>query len=333
MAPGRISIIGAGSVGLTVGARLARSGEEVLFVTRRPEAARALAAGGVRLEDPASGESFRARVDAVAGIPAAGGPLREGPVLLCVRATDTEAAAAALAAAAPDVLVVSVQNDLGNCEALARRFARVAGCAYRQTCTRESDARAVTLGRGRLVLGPWPEGRSDAVDALAASFRKAGYDVGVSARIGEDLWLKLCTNLMSAPNALVVREDHESAAFVGIKVRLLEEAAAVLAAADIRARSCDGRDRSLPEEIAFQRDALARGTSARRLPVYNQVWSALRHGGPLEADGYHRRILSLAARHGVAAPQNQRILGALLAAHEGGRGPESLRAAPLLAVG
>ena len=325
-----ISIVGAGSVGLAVGARLARSGERVLFVTRREEAARALAARGVRLEDPASGEAWSAPVEAVAGIGTAGRRLQEGPVLLCVRANDTETAGAALAAAAPDVLVVSIQNDVFNCELLARRFARVAGCAYRQTCTRTGDATAVALGWGRVVLGPWPEGRSEAVDALAAAFRRAGYDVGVSTRIGEDLWLKLCTNLMSAPNALVVREDHESADFVAVKVGLLEEARVALEAAGVPARSCDGRDRSLEAEIAFQRESLARGTSARRLPVYNQVWSALRHGGPLEADGYHRRIVALASAHGVAAPQNERVLRALVAAYEGRRGPECLRAAQLL---
>ena len=57
--------------------------------------------------------------------------------------------------------------------------------------------------------------------------------------------------------------DHESQAFVSVKVRLLEEARAALLAAGIEARSCDGRDRSLDEEIAFQRESLARGTRAR----------------------------------------------------------------------
>jgi ketopantoate reductase len=188
----------------------------------------------------------------------------------------------------------------------------------------------VALGWGRVVLGAWPDGRSEETGRLAADFRAAGYDVGVSEHIGADQWLKLALNLMSSPNALVVREDHESQAFVSVKVRLLEEARAALAAARIEARSCDGRDRSLDEEIVFQRESLARGTSARRLPVYNQVWSALRHGGPLEADSYHRRILDLAARHGLEAGQNARVLEAVVEAWTVKRGPECLRAADLL---
>ncbi len=327
-----ISVLGAGAVGLTLGTRLAQAGRHVLFVTRRPEAARAITADGVRLEDPGSGEawSVRTNVEAIAGLGAAGARIGTGPVLVCVRASDTPAAAAELASAAPGAVVASLQNDVGNAAVLAARFARVIGGVYRQTCTRVADNAALALGRGRIVLGAWPEGRSDESVQLAEDLRAAGYDVGVSERISCDQWLKLAINLMSAPNALVVPGDHESPAFVEIKTRLLEEARAVFAAAGIEVRSCDGRDRSLDEEIRFQREALVRGASARRLPVYNQVWSALRDGGPLEADDYHRRILALAAEHGLAAPQNARVLEAVIEAHAERFGPECLRADDLL---
>ncbi len=330
-----ISIVGSGAVGLAVGARLARAGERVLFVTRRPEAARAIEREGVRLEDPASGEAWSAKenVSAVAGVASAGDALERGPVLLCVRATDTPAVANEIRSVAPAACVTSLQNDLGNCEALATRFARVVGGVYRQTCTRVADNASLALGFGRVVVGAWPSGTSDEALAIGAAFRRAGYDAAVSPRIQADQWLKLCVNLMSAPNALVVREDHESQAFVDVKVRLLEEARAALDAAGIEASSCDGRDRSLSAEIAFQRESLARGQSARRLPVYNQVWSALRHGGPLEADGYHRRIVALAAEHGLPAPQNRAVLDAVVRAFEEKRGPESLRAVQLLPGG
>ena len=168
------------------------------------------------------------------------------------------------------------------------------------------------------------------VEALASAFRHAGYDVGVSQRIAEDKWLKLCVNLMSAPNALVVRSDHTHWAFVEVKARLLEEARAALAAGGVSARSCDGHDRSLEEEIHYQRESLALGTSARRAKVYNAVWMALRSGAALEADRYHQRILDLARSHGLAAPVNQRVLQALQRAERDALGPESLRADELL---
>ena len=326
-----ITVLGAGAVGLAVGARLARAGLRVRFVTRRPEAAAAIASDGVRLEDPASGEAWSARdgVEAVCGIAAAAHDIGEGPVLLCVRATDTARVAAELADAAPNAVVASLQNDVDNAAILARSFARVIGGVYRQTCTRVADNAALALGWGRVVLGAWPHGAGSEAALLADAMRAAGYDVGLSDRIASDQWLKLCVNLMSAPNALVAPADHATHAFVEGKAQLLEEARDVLAAARIEAGSCDGRDRSLTQEIEFQRESLARGTSARRLPVYNQVWSALRHGGPLEADRYHQRILDLAAAHGLRAPQNARVLAAVVDAWRTQRGPECMRASDL----
>ena len=115
------------------------------------------------------------------------------------------------------------------------------------------------------------------------------------------------------------------AEFVEAKARLLEEARAALAAAGIRAASCDGRDRSLDAEIAYQRKALAAGTSARKVPLYNHVWTGLREGRALEAPGYHRRILDLAAANGLQAETNRRVLAALERAEREKPRPRVLR--------
>ena len=328
-------VYGAGAVGLVVGARLASAGLPVLLVTRRPEAARQIRDLGVRIEDPSTGQVLEQRVATVCGIEAAAEQIGSQPVLFCMRSPDTAAAARALAAVAPQAAVASLQNDVDNEEWLAARFARVIGGCVRQTSTRTGDNSAMCVGSGRIVLGAWPSKQAPDVDALgidelAGALRRTGYDVGVSARILEDKWLKLCVNLMSAPNALIRREDHATRAFVELKAQLLEEARAVLIAAGIHARSCDGRDRSLEQEIAHQRESLALGTSARRLPIYNQVWAALRRGGPIEADRYHRRVLELADAHGIPAPRNARVLEALECAVRAGLGPESLAAADLL---
>jgi 2-dehydropantoate 2-reductase len=326
----RIAVYGAGAVGLVVGARLARVGEEVAFLTRRPEAAEVISNEGVRFEDPASEDSFRVRARAVARPAELPEEFRFGPILFCMRAGETEAAARALAPVAPLAVVASFQNDLENEEILARHFPVVLGAPLYQTCTRIATNAALATGGGRVVLGRHPTGTSAVLDALASRLRAAGYDVGISARLAEDRWLKLCKNLMSAPNALVRRPDHVTRAFVEIKARLLEEARDALFAAGIEARSCDGRDRSLAAEIAWQRASLERGESARSLPLHNQVWSALRQGTPLEADGYHRRILRLAAENGVPAPLNARVLEVLLRQAASGAGPESVAASEIL---
>jgi 2-dehydropantoate 2-reductase len=328
---GRIVVYGAGAVGLAVSAGLSSAGIDVLVVARRGEVARRIASHGIEVRDPSSGQLGRAR-PAAAGL-AALRTVGDAPVLLGMRRGDLDPALRDLAQAAPGALAVTLQNDVDCEERAARLFPRVIGVVVRKTATRTAPNAVTAFAGGRLVLGPHPSGRTPESAALAEVLRSAGYDVGESERIAEDKWLKLAVNLMSGPNALVRRDDHATAEFVGIKVRLLEEARAIFDAAGIVAHSCDGRDRSLVEEIAYHRASLARGTSARSLPLYNQVWQALRHGGSLEADGYHRRVLALAETHGLAAPQNRRVLEALLDARRHARGPESLAAADLLADG
>ncbi|HME72686.1 MAG TPA: 2-dehydropantoate 2-reductase N-terminal domain-containing protein [Myxococcota bacterium] len=327
-----IAIVGAGAVGLVAGARLASAGRAVRFFVRSQEAADAIKRDGVRLEDPGSGEVVRACAEATLGF-GHEAAAASSVALLCVRSCDTELVAPAIGLAFSQVPVACVQNHVVNEATLAKYVPRVLGVVWRQTCTRVAPNAAVTLGRGRVVLGAYPEGGGEDVDALAGDFRDAGFDVGVSQRIAEDKWLKLCINLMSTPNALVRPRDHVTQTFVETKARLLEEARAVLDAAGIPARSCDGRDRSLDQEIVFQRASLAQGTSARRLPVYNQTWTALRDRRAVEADQYHRVILELGRRHGIPTPVNTRVLQMLERARDEGWGPECLAANQLLEQG
>ncbi len=325
------TIVGAGAVGLALGARLAGAGHRVRFVTRRREVADALRREGLVAEDAVSGAVARHAVEAAAweDLPPS---FLEPPILLCTRGDVVGEVAAELAERAPEADVVTFQNDVGYEEVAARHLRHVIGGVWRETCTRLGDAsvRFLTGRPGRAIVGLHPEGEQPAVRALASLLESASIRTGVSRRIAEDKWLKLCVNLMSAPNALVRREDHTTEAFVEVKARLLEEARDLLRAAGITAASCDGADRSLDEEIAHQRAALGAGTSARTLALYNQVWAALETGGSLEADHYHERMLALARGLGRAAPQNQRVLDVLRAAARERRGAESEAAASLL---
>lgn len=325
----KLAIVGAGSVGLVLAARLGQAGADVLLVTRGEDQARRIAAGGLRLEDPASGEVLRVAVEVVGGIAKAAPRLASRTVVACHRTPQAPAIAAELGDAAPACVIALAQNGAAPEEPFAGRFDPLLGVVVRFTATRIAAGTVRTTGSGRLVVGRHPSGTGLEADALAAAFRSAGFDVGLSSRISEDRLLKLCLNLLSAPNAMIRREDHTSEAFVELKAGLLEEARDVLAAAKIPAASCDGRDRGLDAEISHQRAALASGASARSLPLYNQVWRALQEGGPVEADGYYRTILDLAERFTIPAPLNARMLEAVQHAVHAGAGPEQLRATDL----
>ena len=321
-----ITVFGAGAIGLVLAARLVRAGHAVLVCTRRAEDAEQIAASGIDVEEPETGARWNVSVAASAGPPIG----ERGAIFACVRGPDARDAAATLAAASPRALLVNLQNGVDGDAVFAGRFARVIGGVIRHNCTRVSANFARAQRSARIVVGAYPEGSGADSDAVAALLRSAGYDTSVSPHIADDRWLKLCVNLMSTPNALVRQDDHETRAFTEGKARLLEEARDALAAASIAAHSCDGRDRSLDEEIAFQRAALARGVAARKLPLYNSLWQGLARGAALEVDAYHRRILALGERHGVATPVNARALAGLERVVRERLGAESLGAAELL---
>jgi len=325
------AIVGAGSIGLALAAQLARDGVPTLLVTRRASAADTLRSAGLSFEDPARREVHTYPVEVIAGVERAGERIGDGPVFLCTRSYDAAGAARVLATAAPHAPVVCLSNGLCAEADVARHAQCVVGGVWRQTCTRIGEDRVRFQGAARIVVGGYSgQETGPCAERVASGLRAAGLDVGLSPEIMADKWLKLCVNLMSAPNALIRREDHTTAAFVEVKARLLEEAAAAVATAGIRASSCDGRDRSLEAEIAHVRGSLAGGTSARTVPIYNSVWSALEHGLRLEAVEYHERILALARAHTLPAPVNERVLAAVVDAQQRGAGPESIRAASLL---
>jgi 2-dehydropantoate 2-reductase len=332
--PLQLVIVGAGSVGLALGARLGAAGHAVHFVVRQPEQAAAIDRDGVRVEDVQTGAAVSTAASAGVGFDEAD---REPSfILICTRTSSTEEVAREASRRFPDAVAASVQNHVCNETIIARYFPRVIGAVWRQTCTRIASNVARAGGVARAIVGAHPDGHRPDVALLAGAFASGGIDVSQSDRISEDKWLKLCVNLSSIPNALVRPCDHTTLAFVEGKARLLEEAREVLRAAGIVAKSCDGRDRSLHAEIEYHRSSLALGTSARRLPLYNQVWRAFREradgtvtGNSLEANEYHQLVIELGTRHGVPTPLNEHVLSATMRAWRGRSSPECFSAAEL----
>src|SRR5437762_4398100 len=104
----RLLIWGAGAIGGTIGAHLARAGHDVTFVDRAREHVAAIDSAGLRITGPLAEFSVRVPAfmpDALAGV--------FDHVVLAVKAQDTEAATHALASHLDDDgYVVSAQNGL-----------------------------------------------------------------------------------------------------------------------------------------------------------------------------------------------------------------------------
>src|SRR5436190_5633798 len=109
----KIAVMGAGAVGCYYGGMLARAGHDVTLIGR-PTHVDAMRRDGLLLDT----QTFKSQV-AVQASTEPSGVGGAALVLFCVKATDTESAAAAMAPhLAPDTLVLSLQNGVDNADRL-----------------------------------------------------------------------------------------------------------------------------------------------------------------------------------------------------------------------
>lgn len=193
----RFVVIGAGALGASYGGRLAAAGQEVTLVDLWAEHVAAINCDGLACE----GVPRPLRVRLPAFTPEqARGPF-EAPLVTTDTNGTAQAAATAARLLAPDGFAVSLQNGIGNLEALEAALgpARVVGgstmCSFR------------VLGPGRVDqthMGPTTIGEPDGttsprVRALAAALEAAGYPTTISDRIRSVVWTKLVLNAAINP--------------------------------------------------------------------------------------------------------------------------------------
>jgi len=196
----KIAVMGAGAVGCYYGGLLARAGHEVTLIGRAHHV-EALRARGLRLQAQAFDEFVPL---AASTEPAAA---RDADwVLLCVKATDTDGAAAALAPhLRADARLLSLQNGIDNAErleallpghtvlpALVYVAAEMAGAGHVRH-----------HGRGELVLGAEPAGAE-----IAAALCRAGVAVESSTDLRAALWSKLLINCAWNALSAITRQPY-----------------------------------------------------------------------------------------------------------------------------
>jgi len=198
----KIAVMGAGAVGSYFGGMLARTGARVTLIGRRAHV-EAIARDGLLIDSI----HFQERI-AVAASTQADAARDAELVLFCVKTTDTDAAARALAPYLPaGAIVVSLQNGVDNVERIraASGIEAVPAVVYVATAM-PTPGRVKHAARGDLVIG-WPQrgpagaGRSnDDLARVAQCFAGAGVPCRISENIEGELWTKLVWNC--AGNAL-----------------------------------------------------------------------------------------------------------------------------------
>ena len=181
-----VCVVGAGAMGGSFAALLDRAGAEVSVIDIWPQHVQAINDLGLRLSGAAGEHTARVHAATV--------PDREGYadwVIVFVDANATEAAAETVAQVLkPDGAAITMQNGIGNVEALAARLGEERVIGGSSMCS------AATLGPGRVMLthskattiGELDGTVGGRVELLAELFRSAGLEIHIETRIMAKIW-------------------------------------------------------------------------------------------------------------------------------------------------
>ena len=276
-------LVGAGAIGGTVGARLARAGHDVLLCDADAEHVAAINERGLAIEGPV--EEFTVSVPAVLPDDL---PDRLERVILAVKTQHTQAAMAQIAPRlAPDGFVLSLQNGL-NPPAIASIVgaARTVAASVNFGADWLAPGRIFLGGRGALHVGELDGRPSDRVRLLVADLP----DAEPTDNIMGYLWAKEAYGAIlfaTAVSDLSIADALEEPRYRSLYVRLARE---VLAAATAPPESFDGFEAddlegSIDRLVAFNRrsakshSGIYRDLAVRKRPTEKAILAEL--DGPL----------------------------------------------------
>jgi 2-dehydropantoate 2-reductase len=320
-----IVIWGAGAIGGTLGAYLARAGNDVLFVDRAEDHVATMARQGLAITGPVA--AFKVKVDA-ATPERIKGPL--ATVLLCVKAQDTEGATRAIAPnLSPEGCVVSVQNGLNELvisEIVGRT--RTVGAFVNFGADYMEPGVIQYGGRGAVVVGE-TEGpitpRAERLHRLLLQFDDRAV---LTRNIFGYLWAKLAYGAMLFATALTnasMADCLASARHRALFIALPREVLSIAAAARIKPEPFDGFDpaafrprggdepahRSLEALVEFNRHSAKTHSGVwRDLAVRKRRTEAEHQLGP---------IVRVAREHRLEAPITARLIALIREIEDGKR--------------
>ena len=288
----KVAVVGAGAVGCYYGGMLARAGHDVTLIGR-PQHVEAIERQGLRLETQTFDERIRVSASSE------GSAVRSAQlVLLCVKSTDTESAAAIIKPhLAPDALVLSLQNGVENADRLRAILPQdvLAAVVYIGT-ERAGPGHVKHHGRGELIIE-----RSRASDELAQALIAAGVPTDISDNVRGALWAKLILNCaynaLSAITQLPYGRLVKGAGITAVMRDVVDECLAVAKADDV----------TIPGDV----DAAIRKIAETVPGQYSSTAQDLARGKPSEIDHLNGVIVRRGEALGVATPVN-RLLHAIM---------------------
>lgn len=328
----RALIIGAGAIGCLVGGKLARQGHAVTLVGRPAFAAKIARAGLIMTDD--DGRHVIRNLAAAGSVEQAVREAQEpfDAALITVKSYDTATAVDELSAAYSATkhatpLVVSLQNGVGNEDAIAAHFGpahTVAGTVT--TPVSMESAGVIHINKPRFIMGlsRWaPAVDADAFERLWAALVDSGFDVTVYSDAQGLKWTKLLMNMVgNATSAILdmppdrIFADRDLA---NVEIDAWREALAVMRARDIPALNVGGYPfaslapliRSAPKPaIRMAMRKMVGGARGGKMPSLNLDL----HGGKgkSEVDWLNGAVVRAGHAAGVATPVNRVLTDVLL---------------------
>lgn len=297
----KIALIGTGAMGCIFGAALARSGAELVCLDRNPAVVAALQAQGIRLRG-VLGEQ-------VVAVRATTDPSQLGQVDMALVLVDAAATAAAAEVAraclGEDGFVLSLQNGIGNLEALVAALGAsrvLAGITY-NSGTGEGPARSWHTHLGLTTMGEATGNLTPRLQALAERFRAQGMAVELTSRVESAIWSKFVHNCainpVSALTGLRPAQIMQTAAARALMEHVIDEILQVVQALGISLPEADPR----AEILAHCRERMNQPSMLQHL----------RAGKPTEIGALNEALLERAAPLGLSLPYNHAVVLAIRA--------------------
>ena len=289
----RFLIFGAGAIGSVFAVRLAA--RHPVAVVARGERLAQILRNGIHVEGATSGV-IRPPAAPVASELSG---FRPEFVLVTVKAHATAAAARALAPLGNGPIRVSLQNGLGNEEALAAGGYPVVGAVSNSGATLLESGRVLHAGFGEVILSAFQSVAEEAVADLGAALSEAGFPAQQVSDIRKPLWDKTILNAALNPvsGLLGLRtgqllRDPGSEQLLRLLVR---EAVAVARAEGISTSEA---------EIWATVERIAASTAGNKTSMLQD----LERGVRTEIDAMNGVIVTRGAKRGIETPWNQLML-------------------------
>lgn len=297
----KVAILGAGAMGCLYGGMLAEAGNEVVLVDIWKDHVDTVNRDGLKIERA----GVTRVVKNIRGVTDAADAGEVDLVLVFVKADMTSRAAqGAKSLIGASSAVLTLQNGLGNAEALCAVFgtSRVTAGTTGHGSTMLAPGHIRHAGEGETIIGELDGNISERIEVLASLFENAGISTKISENVVGLIWTKLLVNV--GINALTAVTDLKNGRLLdfaetdGLLAAAVEEARAVAKAKGILLETEDpvGHTRAIARKTADNRSSMLQDILAKRQTEISVI------NGAVAAEG---------ERLGVPVPVN-RVLTSLV---------------------